>query len=378
MGTKTDVQWVNRVLSNDQVIAGHTFNAWWGCLKVSEECVRCYAEGIAAHYGHKVWGPAANTERRFFGDKHWQEPLKWNRQAQAEGHRHSVFCASMADVYEDHPAVVHDRRRLWELIEATPWLNWLLLTKRPENILRMSPWRREWPDNVWIGTSVGLQKRAEERIPLLLEVPAVVRFLSCEPLIGPVDLSPWISQLQWVITGGESGDGARVMNPEWAQAIRDVSLKALVPFYFKQVGGRYHNSGGSLLDGREWRNMPPERPKSLADRQIEAALAPWMDANDVEEIVNHIYSLNYTQEGGDLPLYTIDGTLADETTVVAIKHTAIYYGVPAFGHTGCADGIQGQPVTRAEGDIEMKYCVSCENPLIPGEAYEQPDHGSDQ
>lgn len=255
---KTTIQWVSRVLPDGTVIPGYTFNSWWGCLKVSEECQKCYAEGIAAHYGHDVWGPSANTGRRLFGDKHWGEPLVWNRQAQAEGHRRSVFCASMADVYEDHPAIVEERARLWKLIDATPWLNWLLLTKRPENILAMSPWKGIWPDNVWVGTSVGLQSRAEERIPYLLEVPAVVRFLSCEPLIGPVDLSPWISRLQWVISGGESGNDARPMNPEWARAIRNVCLGADVPYYFKQVGGRYHNSGGSLLDMREWRDMPPE------------------------------------------------------------------------------------------------------------------------
>jgi protein gp37 len=108
------------------------------------------------------------TPRRFFKEKHWQEPLTWNRQAEKQGHRRSVFCASMADVYEDHPAVVDERQKLWKLIEATPWLNWLLLTKRPENILLMSSWgRRTWPDNVWVGTSVGLQKHAEERIPRL-------------------------------------------------------------------------------------------------------------------------------------------------------------------------------------------------------------------
>jgi protein gp37 len=261
MAVDTQIQWVNRILPDGRLISGHTFNPWWGCMKVSEECKRCYAEGIATRYGHKsTWGPASTSTRRLFGEGHWQEPLAWNRQAEREGHRHSVFCASMADVYEDNPLLIPHRERLWNLIGETPWLNWLLLTKRPENILAMSPWTASYPDNVWIGTSVGLQRRAEERVPLLLQVPATVRFLSCEPLIGPVDLSPWIDQLQWVICGGESGIEARPLNLDWARQLRQQCQDAQVPYYFKQVGGRHHNSNGSLLDGREWRDMPDEYP----------------------------------------------------------------------------------------------------------------------
>lgn len=262
--SETSIQWTWRQLSSGSWIKGYSWNPWWGCMRVSEECQHCYAEEIAKHYGHHVWGPAANTERRFFGEKHWSEPLTWNRKAQQSGHRASVFCASMADVYEEHPAVAPHREAFWELIEATPWLNWLILTKRPQNILSMSPWSTNWPDNIWLGTSVGLQKRAEERLPYLLEVPAVVRFLSCEPLIGPVDLSAWISELQWVITGGESGVGARPLNLDWARALRQQCQDANVPYFFKQMGGRHHNSGGSELDGREWRGMPPEIPMEVA------------------------------------------------------------------------------------------------------------------
>lgn len=259
---ETTIQWTWRQLPDGTWVKGYSWNPWWGCLKVSEECRFCYAEGIARHYGHQVWGPAATTPRRFFGPKHWQEPLRWNQQAERDGHRRSVFCASMADVYEMHPDVEHARQHLWELIQATPWLNWLLLTKRPENILALSPWSAgNWPDHVWVGTSIGLQRRAEERLPLLLDVPAVVRFVSCEPLLGPLDLSPWLADLQWVICGGESGHEARPMNPEWARSLRNQCLEVLVPFFFKQHGGRYHNSGGRLLDGRIWDEMPPERPE---------------------------------------------------------------------------------------------------------------------
>lgn len=265
----TEIQWTWRRISlpdeKIQVVKGYTYNPWWGCIKVSEECKHCYAEDIAHHYGHDVWGPSVNTPRRLFKEKHWQEPLTWNCQAGKQGHRRSVFCASMADVYEDHPLVTSEREKLWALMATTPWLNWLLLTKRPENVLKMSPWHRgDWPDNVWIGTSVGLQERAEERIPLLLEIPAVVRFLSCEPLLGPIDLSPWISQLQWVISGGESGSAARPIDMGWPRALRDQCQEAHVPYFFKQVGGRYHASGGRELDGRTWDEMPPEAPQESA------------------------------------------------------------------------------------------------------------------
>lgn len=261
----TTIEWTWRKLPNGTWIKGYTWNPWWGCLKVSEECQHCYAEGIAHHYGHQVWGPAATTPRRFFGSTHWQEPLRWNRQAEREGHRRSVFCASMADVYESHPAVTSERQHLWKLIDATPWLNWLLLTKRPENMLALSPWGTSapWPAHIWVGTSVGLQKWAEVRLPHLLAVPAAIRFVSCEPLLGPLDLAPWLHDLQWVICGGESGRQARPMNPEWARALRNQCLEASVPFFFKQVGGRYHNSGGRLLDGRIWDEQPPEMPSAI-------------------------------------------------------------------------------------------------------------------
>ncbi len=259
---ETTIQWTQRRLPSGTLLPGYTFNPWWGCLKVSEECRHCYAEGIARHYGHQVWGPAVTTTRRFFGESHWAEPLRWNRQAQQQGHHRSVFCASMADVFEDHPAVEEARARLWHLIEETPWLNWLLLTKRPEHVLAMSPWKQEdpWPDHVWVGTSIGTQHWAEARLPHLLQVPAVVRFVSCEPLLGPLDLTPWLPRLQWVICGGESGAHARPMWPAWVRALREQCQQVGVPFFFKQWGGRTHASGGRLLDGRTWDEMPPERP----------------------------------------------------------------------------------------------------------------------
>jgi protein gp37 len=218
----------------------HTFNPWWGCTKVSPGCQHCYAEAWAKRVGQNVWG--SNSDRRLFGDAHWEEPLHWNAEAEQDRIRRRVFCASMADVYEARPDLAAQRERLWTLITATPWLDWLLLTKRPQNIKRFSPWSTDWPENIWLGTTVENQKWAVERIPRLLRFPVVRRFLSCEPLLGPVDLSQWINDghslfpIDWVIAGGESGAHARAMLPGWARRLRDQCREADIPFHFKQWG----------------------------------------------------------------------------------------------------------------------------------------------
>jgi len=249
----------------------HTFNPWWGCQRVSPGCEHCYAETLAHRYGHAVWGPAKTTARRAMSENYWKQPLKWNAAAMKTGTRARVFCASMADVYEDHPQVSESRARLFNLIVKTPHLDWLLLTKRPENIERMGPmaWRFTPPDNVWWGTSCEDQRRADERIPHLLKIPAKVRFLSCEPLLGPVELwrfdeegqalrGPGIIRsggmtpstphdppegyddsypgIDWVIAGGESGASARPTHPDWARGLRDQCQMAGVAFHFKQWG----------------------------------------------------------------------------------------------------------------------------------------------
>src|SRR5947209_16288667 len=124
MGKHTRIGWVSRLLPDGTLIPGHTFNPWWGCLKIALECKNCYAEAIAHHHRKDVWGPEVTTSRWTFGGKHWQEPLLWNRQAERQGHRRSVFCASMADVYEGHRVIAGERLKLWRVIEAIPWLNW--------------------------------------------------------------------------------------------------------------------------------------------------------------------------------------------------------------------------------------------------------------
>ncbi len=188
----------------------------------------------------------------------------------------------MADVFEDRRDLDVSRARLWALIEATPCLDWLLLTKRPEGAMALSVWRdSEWPRNVWIGTTVETQVWARKRLPALEAVPAAVRFVSCEPLLGRLDLSPWLGRsLHWVIAGGESGPRSRPSDPAWFQILRDQCIAAGVPFHFKQwgnwapaaeVGGNLQGSlapvrtpmirlhkeaAGRILDGQTWDQVP--------------------------------------------------------------------------------------------------------------------------
>ncbi|MFJ5984232.1 DUF5131 family protein [Lentzea sp. NPDC092896] len=275
MADQTAIQWTD-----------HTFNAWWGCSRVSPACRFCYADTLAHRWGQELW--RRSGPRRMLGKDNWRKPLKWNRDAEHAGKPALVFCASMSDVFERHPVdevnaeLDAARTRLWDLIAETPWLRWQLLTKRIENVADMAPWGDDWPDNVWLGTSVEDQRRANERIAALLMRPAKVRFLSCEPLLEAVDLTRvaytdgggthldvvhgrhgipdvWATSAQkvsWVICGGESGAKHRPMNLDWARSLRDQCASADVPFFFKQVGGRTSKAGGSLLDGRQHVELP--------------------------------------------------------------------------------------------------------------------------
>jgi protein gp37 len=256
----------------------HTFNPWWGCSRVSPGCENCYAEALSVRYGHRVWGPAKTTSRRLFGEQHWQEPFKWNAAAEQQGVRRRVFCASMADVFEKHPDIEQHRASLWSLIERTTMLDWLLLTKRPENIRAMIPrkWLQSPQPNVWFGTSVEDKRRAQERISVLADVPATVRFLSCEPLLESLPELP-LTGIHWLIVGGESGPGARAMRREWALDILMQCRRSGVAFFFKQTGtvlaaslGIY-GKGGHDLSGvpssLQVREFPViSKPKSRATR----------------------------------------------------------------------------------------------------------------
>lgn len=253
----------------------HSFNPWEGCQKVGRGCDHCYAETRNARFGGGVainWGPGA--PRRRTSPANWRKPLQWNA-AHAEffaahGRRQRVFCASLADVFDNavDPAW---RADLFELIEQTPNLDWLLLTKRIGNVMSMMVevarrlfWldhlEEAWlPANVWLGATIVNQEEADRDIPKLLATPAEVRFLSMEPLLGPVSLrwlAAWpenapttaqkpggltnhldgLRRLDWVIVGGESGHGARPMHPDWALSLRDQCRAAGVPLLFKQWG----------------------------------------------------------------------------------------------------------------------------------------------
>lgn len=225
----------------------HTFNPWWGCTKVSPGCKYCYAETFAKRLGYSIWG---GTKRRFFGYDHWDEPLRWQRKAEKTGKSTRVFCGSMCDVFEIGLRLLcNERDRLFQLIERTDKLIWMLLTKRPENILDLVPshWKSGLPSNVWVGVTAENQECADQRMPLLLEVPVSIHFVSCEPLLGPISLIPWLPELNWVIVGGESGAKARPMHPNWARALRDQCLDFGVSYFFKRWG-RFVPAFGKLPD----------------------------------------------------------------------------------------------------------------------------------
>lgn len=237
MGQNSKIEWTT-----------HTFNPWWGCVIVSPACKHCYAKAWAKRVGQDVWGIQA--PRRLFGDRHWAEPLKWDAAAAATGTRARVFCASMADVFEDRRDLDEPRARLWALVEATPNLDWLLLTKRPECVQALAPWKDEWPHNVWLGTTVEDQEYAEKRLPHLTAIPAVVRFISAEPLLGPIDIDRWADRLDWVITGGESGPKARPTSPSWFVDVMNQCKAAGIAFHFKQWGDWGPGDGASLAKAR--------------------------------------------------------------------------------------------------------------------------------
>lgn len=256
MADNTKIEW-----------ADHTFNPWIGCTRVSPGCDNCYAAvSTPARTMRVEWG--AKEERHLTSEANWKSPVRWNAAHEIffgmYGHRQRVFCASLADVFDNHPDVEASRARLWDLIKATPKLDWLLLTKRIGNVKSMLP--TDWGDgylNVWLGISVVNQEEADRDIPKLLALPARARWLSMEPLLGPVDLHLHLTtveerkrvaenrrrhpgkfdrlfvrgeKLSWVIVGGESGPKARPMHPDWARSLRDQCAAAGVPFLFKQWG----------------------------------------------------------------------------------------------------------------------------------------------
>lgn len=242
----------------------HTFNPWIGCTKVSPACDHCYAEAWNIRYeGGKNWGPKA--PRRRTSEKNWNMPLKWDKEAKLSGIRPRVFCASLADVFDNQvdPAWRSD---LWKLIKATPNLDWLLLTKRAPNIKKMLPedWGNGYP-NVWLGTTVENQDEWDKRGKHLTQIPAVVRFLSCEPLLGAINYGAEIEKIDWIIVGGESGPQYRHADPDWFRMIRDQCIASNTNLLFKQWEGKSQpeiKKKGRELDGYIWNQYPTPRTVS--------------------------------------------------------------------------------------------------------------------
>ena len=315
----------------------HTFNPWMGCTKVSPGCDHCYAEARMDKRLHKVqWGPGNPRQRT--SEKYWKEPIEWNKQRfmqcavcgwrgaaaapvigcgkcgsiELDDTRAKVFCASLADVFDNEVPVLW-RQHLMSLVAKTPNLDWLFLTKRIGNARRMlteasmhdgllltADDQYRPPANLWIGATITSQAEADRDIPKLLALPARVRFLSMEPLLGPVDLTRVMRRAEtgrgdpenpdvwtycdnvltgfrahqcggstdprdavnWVIVGGESGRGARPMHPDWARSLRDQCEAAGVPFLFKQWGEWWNGArigkaeAGRELNGRTWDGVP--------------------------------------------------------------------------------------------------------------------------
>lgn len=264
MGAKTSIAWCH-----------HTFNPWRGCDEVSPGCAFCYARTMAKRFPkiHGTWG--VNGRRVVASEAMWRQPFKWNAEAAKEGVRKRVFCASMADVFEilsdEHPDVRRTgaaRTELRRLMSLTPNLDWLVLTKRPENVVPCFG-ERPWPRNAWLGVSVENQEAADKRIPILLELKSrydiPVAFLSVEPMLAPVDIfcdtiemeasvedafrhakdckslcdygcgGTTTGRIDWVICGGESGTHARPMKIEWALDLKNQCKEAGITFFMKQL-----------------------------------------------------------------------------------------------------------------------------------------------
>jgi protein gp37 len=250
MGETTKIEW-----------ADHTFNPWIGCTKVSPACDNCYAaELMDNRYGRAKWG--AGEARARTAPSNWQQPRRWNKVAERDGTRPFVFCASLADVFDNE---VDDdwRADLFKLIEGTPQLIWLLLTKRIGNVPRMMAalGYNEFPPNVAIGATMANQEeydRDRMKLAWVSTAGALFTFGSFEPLLGPVILDK--NAPDWIIVGGESGKSARPMQLEWARSLQTQSVDLGRVFNFKQVGGRGSDKGGHTLDGATYFARPPLSP----------------------------------------------------------------------------------------------------------------------
>ncbi|MBD2033820.1 phage Gp37/Gp68 family protein [Leptolyngbya sp. FACHB-321] len=295
MATNSKIEWTT-----------HTFNPWIGCTEVSPGCAHCYARDMMERRYHRVQWGAGQPRSRTTAD-YWKQPARWQRQAQANGQRERVFCASLADWLDDE-VPIDWLADLLKLIETTPHLDWLLLTKRLEHwsdrlqaVSRLthddatiaSTWLEgNAPVNVWLGTTVENQAQAERRVPRLLALPATLCFLSCEPLLEAINLLPYLStvadangtcalesnRLHWIICGGESGKEARSFDLQWARSLREQCQTAGVAFFFKQTGAHAIDSSQSHPVRRSLQDPKGGNittlPEDLQVREIPTLLQP--------------------------------------------------------------------------------------------------------
>lgn len=256
MSGKTSIVWTDK-----------TWNPVVGCTKTSEGCRNCYAYELhqrrytawkdgqyptAPKQYHEPFNMIQLLPQRIEDPLHWRKPCK-------------IFINSMSDLFHEEVPDGYIELIL-EVVEACPQHIFQVLTKRAERMVKFfCKWQdgRLFPNNLWLGVTTESQKQAEERIPMLLTIPAPVCWVSIEPILGPVDLRRWLYKgkdcnypLDWVVVGCESGSGRRPADPDWIRQIRDQCVDAKVPFLFKQWGGPTAKSGGRDLDGQVWDQFP--------------------------------------------------------------------------------------------------------------------------
>ena len=263
MGKVTEIPWTDS-----------TFSPWIGCQKVNDACRNCYAAALEHRWGHKTFGP--DGVRRIVSEQKWREPVRWNAQVAAARHPrpHRVFCGSMCDVFEDRRELLAPRARLWKLIEATPALTWLLLTKRPENLSRLLPLRWFSPEseagrrpflqrNVWLMATAVTQGQVVDAMAELGDFPDAITGISVEPALGPVSFATIERRPTFAIWGAESGPGARYAPPAWARHfVIDCDIAGVMPFV-KQIHIDKTRTGRPVLS-----RVPFEWPRALNRREL--------------------------------------------------------------------------------------------------------------
>ena len=244
MGDRTGIQWTDA-----------TWNPMTGCTKISTGCDHCYAQTVAMTKTRDVYlrrlpvkDTLANRSDPFaprFWDERLDLPLRWKEPRR-------IFVNSMSDVFHAQFSL-EQIQRVFDVMNACEQHQFQVLTKRPERAARLAD-KLTWSENIWMGTSIETMDFAR-RAAALRDVPSAVRFISAEPLLGPLNELD-LSMVDWVIGGGESGIGFRACDPAWARGLRDLCCAAGVAFFWKQWGGRTPKAGGRLLDGREWNHYP--------------------------------------------------------------------------------------------------------------------------